>query len=131
MRNPRRLLSVLPRPWSVLDGSLDSPNAALEYEIAQEKAASLGRSGRRLEAALAALRAFDAAHARAHRSGERERLLDEAGTLLWHLVVQREACGLRDSARVMQDYGVPRDVRARMGISRRRTEQGRQTTEHR
>ena len=48
---PRRIASKL---WT--------DNAtALDYEIAQEKAATLGRLGRGLEAALAALRAFDAA----------------------------------------------------------------------
>jgi hypothetical protein len=31
-------------------------------------------------------------------------------------IVQREACGLRDSTRAMRDYGVPADVRLRMGI---------------
>ena len=101
---------------SVLDAAADNPNAALEYEIAREKAVSLGRLGRRLEAALAALQAFDASHGRARWSAEREALLAEAGTLLWHFIVQREACGLRDGARVMQDYGVPNDVRARMGV---------------
>ena len=43
----------------------DNPAAALDYEIAQEKASTLGRLGRALEAALAALRDFDAAAARA------------------------------------------------------------------
>jgi hypothetical protein len=38
----------------------DNPAAALDYEIAQEKASTLGRLGRALEAALAALREFDA-----------------------------------------------------------------------
>jgi hypothetical protein len=99
----------------------------LEYEIAREKAISLGRLGRRLEAALEAVRAFDAAGARAGRSREREALLAEARTLLWYFVVQREACGLRDSAQLMQDYGVPKDVRARMGFNRRTTEARRQT----
>jgi Family of unknown function (DUF6665) len=104
----------------------DGDGAALEYEIAREKAISLGRLGRRLEAALEALRAFDAAEAGARRSREREALLSEAGTLLWYFVVQREACGLRDSARLMQDYAVPKDVHTRMGFSRRTTEHGRQ-----
>ena len=113
-------------PSSIAENPADNANAALEYEIAREQAASLGRLGQRLEAALAALRAFDASHVRA-RSPEREALLEEAGVLLWSFVVQREACGLRDSARLMQDYGVPNDVRARMGISRRRTEDRRQT----
>src|SRR5262249_59626575 len=39
-----------------------SPAAALEYELAQEKASALGRLGRALESALQALAAFDAAH---------------------------------------------------------------------
>jgi hypothetical protein len=47
------------RHRSVLDAAADNPNAALEYEIAREKAVSLGRLGRRLEAALAALQAFE------------------------------------------------------------------------
>jgi dihydrofolate reductase len=34
---------------------------------------------------------------------------------LWHFVVQREACGLRDFAYVVRDYRVPREVAARMG----------------
>src|SRR6266568_3995421 len=115
MRQSPKFSSAARHRLSVLDASADNPNAALEYEIVREKASSLGRLGRRLEAALAALQAFDQSHVRRNRSGEREALLAEAGTLLWYFIVQREACGLRDSARVMQDYGVPRDVRARMG----------------
>jgi len=111
-----RQLSVLRHPSPALDAWVENPNAALEYEIAREKASSLGRLGRRLEAALAAVQAFDAVPANAKTGGEREALLDQAGTLLWHFIVQREACGLRDSARVMQDYGVPKDVCARMGV---------------
>ena len=116
MRESRKFSSVLRCMPSAGTDAAENPSAALEYEIAREKASSLGRLGRQLEAALAALQAFDAAHARASRSGEREALLAEAGTLLWHFIVQREACGLRDSARVMQDYAAPQDVRARMGV---------------
>ena len=91
-----------------------NPAAALEYEIAQEKASALGRLGRRLEAALESLAAFDARPAR--NQSARENLLAEAGEALWYFIVQREACGLRDSAYVMRDYRVPGEVRARMGI---------------
>jgi hypothetical protein len=45
----------------------------------------------------------------------RDSLVDQAGFALWLFVVQREACGLNDSARMMQDYGVPNEVYARMG----------------
>jgi len=81
--------SVVRHPSSVVGTAAENLNAALEYEIAREKAASLGRLGRRLEAALEALRTFDASHARAH-SPEREALLEQAGVLLWSFVVQRE-----------------------------------------
>ena len=96
--------------------------AALDYEIAREKASVLGRLGRRLEAALAALAAFDAQvddEASASPTIRRERrdaLVAVAGEVLWAFIVQREACGLRDSTRAMRDYGVPAEVRLRMGI---------------
>src|SRR5271170_95978 len=47
----------------------------------------------------------------------RDSLVEEAGYALWLFIVQREACGLNDSAHVMQDYGVPHEVYARMGSS--------------
>ena len=96
-----------------------NPIAALDYEIAREKASALGRLGRRLEAALTALAAFDAQAGEEPSSERRERrdaLVAEAGDVLWSFIVQREACGLRDSTRAMRDYGVPAEVRLRMGI---------------
>ena len=87
--------------------------ATLEYELAQEKASALGRLGRRLEAALAALAACPPTSDRKLRNG----LVDQAGYALWLLVVQREACGVTGTAQVTQDYGVPREVYARMGPS--------------
>jgi Family of unknown function (DUF6665) len=87
--------------------------ATLEYEIAQEKASALGRLGRRLEGALAALAACSRTAASDRKV--RDSLVEQAGYALWLFVVQREACGLTDSARVMQDYGVPNEVHARMG----------------
>jgi hypothetical protein len=57
--------------------------------------------GRALERALAKLREFDAAHPRsaapASAKQARRTLVMEAGHALWMFVVQREACGLRDS----------------------------------
>jgi hypothetical protein len=87
--------------------------AALEYEIAQERASALGRLGRRLEAALAAL----AACPRTANSDRRDHdnLVQQAGYALWLFIVQREALGLNDSAQVMQNYAVPKEVFTRMG----------------
>ncbi len=95
--------------------------AALDYEIAQEQASALGRLGRALEAALAALVEYD----RDHRepTATRARLAQNAGDALWCFLVQREACGLRDPRPVLRDYRVPVEVQNRMGIfvGRRRT----------
>jgi hypothetical protein len=98
--------------------ALNSPRsgyAILEYEIAQERASALGRLGRRLEAALAALAACPPTATSERKI--RDSLVEEAGYALWLFVVQREACGLNDSSHVMQTYGVPHEVYARMGPS--------------
>jgi hypothetical protein len=91
----------------------------LHEEFAQEKASALGRLGRALEAALDALARFDAGDQRDTPSAEgrqlRATLVAEASDTLWHFVVQREACGLRDLRYVLRDYRVPNEVAARMG----------------
>jgi hypothetical protein len=93
------------------------PVDALDYEIVQEQAVALGRMGRALEAALARLREFDATHPRSLAPAQQARrtLVTEAGHALWMFVVQREACGLRDSRTVMRDYNVPDEVQQCMG----------------
>lgn len=93
-----------------------APNQALDYEIAQEQASTLGRLGRRLEATLAALAAFDAESAAAAPSRQRADLVGEAGIALWHMIVQCEVLGMRDVARILRDYRVPDEVRNRTGI---------------
>jgi hypothetical protein len=92
-----------------------NPAAALDFEIAQEKASSLGRLGRGLEAALAALREHDAKEPEGSREARRA-LVAEAGYALWLFVVQRESLGLRDARQVMRDYQVPPEVQGRMGL---------------
>jgi hypothetical protein len=92
--------------------------ATLEYEIAEERASALGRLGRRLEAALAALAAYPPPTTSERTI--RDSLLEDAGYALWLFIVQRETCGLNDSKHVMQTYGVPSEVYARMGPSRAR-----------
>jgi len=116
--------------------------SALDLIETEIIAAALGRLGRGLETALQALlimdklkltvneektrickvpegQDFDAAHAAAPSdAGRRHRaaLVAEAGYALWLFVVQREACGLRDSRAVMRDYTVPTEVHVRMGL---------------
>lgn len=81
------------------------------YEINREKAGALGRTGRKLENALAALARCE------HDDGDkREALLRHATELLTSLVVQREACGLRDPRDLFECYAVPAEVVARIGV---------------
>lgn len=89
----------------------------LEYELLQEKAATLARLGRRANAALEALKAFDAAPGQAD---ERDELVRAAGEALWYYVIQREVCGFRDGETLLRQLGVPREVRLRMGVFPRR-----------
>jgi hypothetical protein len=91
---------------------------ALDYEIAQEQASALGRLGRALETALAALAGYDCAEHTAdaaHRAA-RARLVQDAADALWCFMVQRESIGLRDPRPVMRAYRVPAEVQNRMGV---------------
>jgi hypothetical protein len=101
-------MALFHRPRSV------SATAALDYEIAQEQAAALGRAGRALETALAALFEHDR-HGLA-RGDARAGLVQQAGEALWRLIIQRECCGLRDPSPVMRDYRVPQEVQNCMGV---------------
>jgi hypothetical protein len=109
-----------PRP-PIANIKVNKPVDALDYEIAQEMAGALGRLGRALERALRVLAEFDAARPSGRMltteaSLQRQKLVAEASRALWHFVVQREACGLRDARQVLRDYAVPSDVRDRMGV---------------
>lgn len=88
----------------------------VQHEIAEEKAGALGRAGRRFQDALERFREHEqraAAEATAH--SRRERLLWELAERVEHFIVQREACGLRDSQHVLAYYRVPREAVARIG----------------
>ena len=86
----------------------------LQHEILGEQASTIGRLGRDLQAALDALAACDRSDA------QRGRLVDAAAYALWNFVVQRDCSGLRFTERVLEDYAVPAEVRAKMGAVRLR-----------
>ncbi|MBB2838184.1 UNVERIFIED_ORG: hypothetical protein GGE64_001924 [Rhizobium etli] len=89
---------------------------ALEYGLMSERANSLGRHGLKVEAALAALKAWAVERQSAE---ERERLLNEASDAVWAFFVQRESCGLRNNRDAIQRYGIPNEVLARLGAIRK------------
>ena len=59
------------------------------------------------EATLAALREASAE--------DRPAALKAAADAVWSLFVQREICGQRDQKPVIEIYGIPKDVLARLG----------------
>jgi hypothetical protein len=91
---------------------------ALQHELAGEMAGALGRCARLLERALEHFRSYDAAAGRADADAKRERLLWDLAERVEAFVVQREACGLRDSRHVLRFYNVPREAIARVGARR-------------
>jgi hypothetical protein len=102
-------MSSLRMPQSLLRrlGS-DTADASIRYELMEEQAHSLGRAGRKVEAALATLRD--------HPGGEgRTEALRAAADAVWSYFVQREVMGLRDRTQVIAQYGIPREVLARLG----------------
>lgn len=99
------------RPPSAYAGSgnVPDPLGLLDYEIAAEKASSLGRAGRRVEEALAALGAFEG------ESDNRRLLLKEAAEAVYAYFIQRELCGMRRHQDVIREYGIPNEVLVRLG----------------
>jgi len=86
----------------------------VESEIAREKAAALGRAGERLEAALAALEAVTRAFAGPADATRRAALREayrvarvRVRTARLHLLIQREALGLRSHRMVDQQFPEP------------------------
>ncbi len=88
----------------------------LEYEMLSERASTLGHHGMKAEAALAALREGEA---KGKAGVEHERLVDIAAQAVWGMFIHREICGLRNGRDVIQRYGIPNKVLARLGASPR------------
>jgi len=86
----------------------------VESEVTREKAAALGRAGERLEEALAALEAVTRAFAGTDDEPRRAELREayragraHARTTRLHLLIQREALGLRSHRMVDQQFPEP------------------------
>ena len=87
----------------------DSLQSALDYEVAQEKAAALGHAGRVVAEKLTTLRAFEGDKA------DRIPLLRDAADAVWKYFIQRELMGLRRHDDAIREYGIPREVLVRLG----------------
>jgi hypothetical protein len=88
----------------------------LEKEMASEMAATLGRAGERVEAALSRIAELER-EADGFRDPARvqayNRAIDQAELRIWELVVQREALGFRRHETIPRVYPVPRRRRVR------------------
>jgi hypothetical protein len=90
----------------------------LQHELAEEKAGALGRCAQLLESALGRFRSHAAAEGQPEADTKREQLLWDLAERVEAFIVQREACGLRDSRHALKFYGVPREAIARVGARR-------------
>lgn len=124
-----------------LTGAAAHDASPLAYEIAQQKALTLGRVGARFARALEVLREFDESARGTHGDGRgpaagavssagnrrardpesgkspaaREELVADAAEALWCYVIQREVCGFQGVEWILREYDVPREVHLRMG----------------
>jgi hypothetical protein len=97
-----------PQSLSGLAGS-DLSKSPFEMEAKAEQAASLGRAGRRAEAALKAL-----AHAEEGRK-EAGNHLARAADAVWSYLVLRQEIGLHNDQEIFDFLDVPTAVIARLG----------------
>ncbi|PSJ37328.1 hypothetical protein C7I55_22690 [Sphingomonas deserti] len=95
------------RPPRSLSFRPEAGLAGLEREILGEKADVLGQSGQRVEHHLVALREAS--------EGERPEALRAAAEAVQAYFIQRELCGLRNHAPVIEQYAIPRAVLIRLG----------------
>jgi hypothetical protein len=84
----------------------EAGTAALDHEIAAERASSLGAAEARVSKAIAEL---------AIAEGDRNAWLEEAREAVWGYFVQRELVGFRRHADVIQDLNIPAEVLVGLG----------------
>lgn len=103
---------------------LDDADNPLAVEIRQEMAATYFAACRKMVDSLEVLKDFDRAVASANRDNEqvtrRSELLEEAVERVYFVVIQREAMKLSWYEGFFEDYGVPDEVRRRLGPRRRK-----------
>ena len=101
---------------------LDDPDNPLAVEIRQEAAAVYFAACRKMVASLEALNAFDRAVTLPTLNDEqitqRSRLLEDAARRVHFVLIQRDAMKLYHFEQFYEVYGIPAEVKARMGGKR-------------
>ena len=101
-----------------MDFDADNP---LALEIRQEMAGTYFAACRRMVDALEALQAFDRANARIPHPEQATRrcdLIEDAAERVYYVLIQREAMELSHDPAFFDHYGVPDEVRTRLGPKR-------------
>jgi hypothetical protein len=98
------------------------PDNPLAAEILQEAGEVYFSACKKMVSSLEALKAFDSAVGPAARDSERvahrSQVLDDAAERVHFVLIQRDAMQLSGSETFLDDYGVPDEVRMRMGAKR-------------
>ena len=103
--------------------SLNDPDNPLAIEIQQETAEAYFAACRKMVDSLEALNAFDCAVGSAPckaQPSRRTELLEEAVERVYFVVIQREAMKFSHYEQFFEDYGIPDEVRRRLGTTRRK-----------
>lgn len=83
---------------------------AIEAALVGEMATSLGLAGRRMETALAALKALD------RQDPARAEAVMAAARAAHAYFIQRELCGFRDQRQAIRDFAIPGEVLVKVGV---------------
>jgi Family of unknown function (DUF6665) len=86
---------------------------ALEHALNAERALTLGRLGREVEAALLTWRSMSEAREPERRAAA----LQACADAVWRYFIQREVQGLTSHEPIIEFYGIPQEVLARVGAS--------------
>ena len=88
----------------------EAGTAAIEHEIAHERANSLGAAEARVIKTLKLL---------AESPADRQAALDDARNAVWAYFVQRELIGFRRHADVIRDLGISGEVLGGLGVMKK------------
>jgi hypothetical protein len=103
---------------------LDDSDNPLAIEIQQETAQAYFAACRKMVDSLEALKAFDSVVASSTgdkgQVTRRSELIEDAAERVYFVVIQREAMKFSYYEEFFEDYGVPDEVRTRLGTKRRK-----------
>jgi hypothetical protein len=88
----------------------EAGTAAIDHEIAAERASSIGAAEKRVIKALDALKSAE---------GDRSAALADAQDAVWSYFVQRELISFRRHADIIEDLKIPGEVLAGLGAVRK------------